>query len=51
MLADKAYDSVELREELDERGTAPVITNRGNRKQPFPIQQASLQASLAHFFG
>jgi transposase len=24
-----------LREELDERGTKPVIPNRSNRKQPF----------------
>jgi len=28
-------DSAELREELDERGTRPVIPNRSNRKQPF----------------
>ena len=35
MLGDKAYDSAELREELDERGTKPVIPNRGNRKKPF----------------
>ena len=35
MLGDKAYDSAELREELDERGTKPVIPNRCNRKQPF----------------
>ena len=34
MLGDKAYDSAELREELDERGTKPVIPNRSNRKQP-----------------
>ena len=35
MLGDKAYDSAELRDELDERGTKPVIPNRCNRKQPF----------------
>src|ERR1700733_13661728 len=35
MLGDKAYDSAELREELDQRGTRPVIPNRSNRKQPF----------------
>ena len=34
MLGDKAYDSAELHEELDERGTKPVIPNRCNRKQP-----------------
>jgi hypothetical protein len=28
MLGDKAYDSAELREELDERGTKPVIPSR-----------------------
>ena len=48
MLGDKAYDSAELRDELDERGTKPVIPNRSNRKQPFQLQQAPLQASLAH---
>jgi transposase len=35
MLGDKAYDSAELREELDEQGTRPVIPNRSNRKQPY----------------
>ena len=39
MLADKAYDSAELREELDERGTKPVIPNRSNRKQPFSFNK------------
>src|SRR5688572_32584457 len=28
MLGDKAYDSTELRDELDQRGTKPVIPNR-----------------------
>jgi len=35
MLGDKAYDSAELREDLREHGTKPVIPNRCNRKQPF----------------
>ena len=35
MLGDKAYDSAELREELDKQGTKPVIPNRSNRKEPF----------------
>jgi transposase len=35
MLGDKAYDSAELREDLHERGTKPVIPNRCNRKQLF----------------
>src|SRR6201987_1133475 len=39
MLADKAYDSAELREELDERGTKPVIPNRSNRKQPYSFSK------------
>ena len=34
MLGDKAYDSAELREDLHERGTKPIIPNRCNRKQP-----------------
>jgi len=33
MLGDKAHDSAELREDLHERGTKPVIPNRCNRKQ------------------
>ena len=33
MLGDKAYDSAELREELDEHATKSVIPNRSNRKQ------------------
>jgi len=39
MLGDKAYDSTELREELNERGTKPVIPNRSNRKQPFSFSK------------
>jgi len=39
MLGDKAYDSAELREDLDERGTTPVIPNRCNRKQPFSFSK------------
>jgi transposase len=35
LLGDKAYDSAELREDLEERGTKPVIPNKSNRKQPF----------------
>jgi transposase len=38
-LWNKAYDSAELREELDERGTKPVIPNRCNRKQPFSFSK------------
>ena len=39
MLGDAAYDSAELREQLDERGTKPVIPNRCNRKQPFTFNK------------
>jgi transposase len=39
MLGGKAYDIAELREELDERGTRPVIPNRCNRKQPFSFSK------------
>jgi transposase len=35
MLGDAAYDSNELRENLDEHGTKPVIPNRSNRKRRF----------------
>ena len=39
MLGDKAYDSAELRKQLDQRGTKPVIPNRCNRKQPFSFSK------------
>jgi transposase len=39
LLADKAYDSTELRQELDEHGTKSVIPNRSNRKQPFSFSK------------
>jgi transposase len=39
MLGDKAYDSAELRKELDASGTKPVIPNRSNRKQPFSFNR------------
>jgi transposase len=39
MLGDTAYDSANLREELDEHGTKPVIPNRCNRKQPFTFSK------------
>jgi transposase len=39
ILADKAYDSAELRDQLDQRGTKPVIPNRCNRKQPFSFSK------------
>jgi hypothetical protein len=35
MLGDKAHDSAELRCELHERGSKPVIPNKSNRKQLF----------------
>ena len=35
----QAYDSAELREELDENGTKPVIPNRSNRKEPFSFSK------------
>jgi len=41
MLGDKAYDSAELRESLEERGTKPVIPNRSCRKQPFSFNKKS----------
>jgi transposase len=39
MLGDKAYDSNELREELDQRGTKPVIPNRSKRKRRFSLSK------------
>src|SRR5213592_225342 len=39
LLGDKAYDSAELREKLDERGTKPIIPNRSNRRQPYSFSK------------
>jgi IS5 family transposase len=36
---DKAYDSNELRDELEQRGTKPVIPNRSNRKRRFSFSK------------
>ena len=41
LLGDKAYDSAELRESLEDRGTTPVIPNKSNRKQPFSFNKKS----------
>jgi transposase len=39
MLGDMAYDGDQLREELTEQGTKPVIPNRSNRKKPFSFNK------------
>ena len=39
MLGDTAYDGDELRQDLHERGTKPVIPNRSNRKRPFSFNK------------
>ena len=39
LLGDKAYDSNELRADLDQQGTKPVIPNRSNRKQLFSFNK------------
>jgi len=41
LLGDRAYDSAELRQWLDERGTKPVIPNKSNRKQPYSFDKRS----------
>ena len=41
LLGDKAYDSAELRQWLERRGTKPVVPNRSNRKQPFSFDKNS----------
>jgi putative transposase len=40
-LGDKAYDSAELRDWLEDRGTEVVIPNRSNRKEPFSFNKKS----------
>ena len=39
LLGDKAYDSAELRQWLQDRGTKPVIPNTATRKQPFSFDK------------
>jgi transposase len=41
LLGDKAYDSTELREWLEDRGTKAVIPNRCNRRRPFRFNKKS----------
>ena len=41
LLGDAAYDSAELRQWLDERGTKPVVPNRANRLQPFRFNKTA----------
>ena len=41
LLGDKAYDSAELRQWLNDRGTRVVVPNRSNRKQPFSFDKKS----------
>jgi transposase len=41
MLGDRAYDSADLRNWLDQRGTKPVVPNKSNRKQPFSFDRKS----------
>ena len=41
LLGDKAYDSAELRQWLNDRGTKAVVPNRSNRKQPFSFDKKS----------
>jgi transposase len=35
LLADKGYDSAELRQQLKDQGTKPIIPNRSNRRKRF----------------
>jgi transposase len=39
LLADKGYDSKDLRDWLQERGTNAVIPSRSNRKSPYPYDK------------
>jgi transposase len=39
LLGDKAYDSAELRQWFEDRGTRAVVPNRSNRKQPFRFEK------------
>jgi transposase len=41
LLGDAAYDSAELRQWLDKRGTKPVVPNRANRLQPFHFNKTA----------
>ncbi len=41
VIADKAYDSKDLRDHLTEPGITPVIPNKKNRKQPYSFDAAT----------
>ena len=51
LLGDKAYDSNELRDELKERGTKPVIPNRSNRKRPFSFSKRLYKGEVLNLLG
>jgi transposase len=44
LLGDRAYDSAELRQWLEKRGTTPVIPNKSNRKQPFSFNRQAYKS-------
>jgi IS5 family transposase len=46
-LADKAYDSAELRETLKQPGNKPVISNRRIRKQPYSFTKKSTRINIS----
>jgi putative transposase len=48
MLGDTAYDSSELRDELEQRGTNSVIPNRSNRNRPFSFSKRLYKLRLAY---
>ena len=41
VLADRAYDSAELRGGLRQRGAKAVVPNRSNRKRPYRFDRTS----------
>jgi hypothetical protein len=52
MLGDRVYDSAELRDQLHERGTKPVIPNRrSNRSASASASTSYAGASNAHSTG
>ncbi|MGB3627209.1 MAG: IS5 family transposase [Henriciella sp.] len=52
MLADKGYDSVAIRDDLEGRGAKPVIPTKSNRKVQRPVDRATyaLRNRIERFF-
>lgn len=48
MLADKGYDSDDIRDDLERRGAGPVIPTKSNGRVQRPGRQGDIRAAQSH---